>query len=199
MPGRRPDRYQLRWSPNEQYVAYWDGTGTLNEVTQLWVFRLADGDAVAVTDDLSWDTSPSWSRDSATLYFVSNRGGSRDLWMQALDDGVPTGDARQVTTGVGMWEAIFEPDGSRLAYVTGGRVSNLWRVPIRDDRPVTWADAEQLTFDDASIEFVDLSPDGSRLAFSSDRRGNQDLWVLATEGGEMRRLTTEPTPDWDPS
>ena len=48
------------------------------------------------------------------------------------------------------------------------------------------------------IEFVDVSPDGQQVAVSSDRRGNQDLWVLPATGGEMTALTTDPTPDWNP-
>ncbi|HEX2459371.1 MAG TPA: hypothetical protein VHJ58_04410, partial [Vicinamibacterales bacterium] len=33
---------------------------------------------------------------------------------------------------------------------------------------------------------------------SSDRRGNQDLWLLPAAGGEMTPLTADPTPDWNP-
>ncbi len=43
-----------------------------------------------------------------------------------------------------------------------------------------------------------MSPDGKQLAVSSDRRGNQDLWILPSTGGEMTPLTNDPTPDWDP-
>ena len=66
------------------------------------------------------------------------------------------------------------------------------------DRPATWADATRVTSEHAYIEFVDVSPDGQQLAVSSDRRGNQDLWVLPAAGGEMTPLTTDPTPDWSP-
>ena len=55
-----------------------------------------------------------------------------------------------------------------------------------------------MTSERAYIEFVDVSPDGQHLAVSSDRRGNQDLWVLPASGGEMTPLTTDPTPDWNP-
>ena len=57
---------------------------------------------------------------------------------------------------------------------------------------------KQVTSDHAFIEFVDVSPDGAMLAVSSDRRGNQDLWLLPAAGGEMTPLTTDPTPDWNP-
>lgn len=45
------------------------------------------------------------------------------------------------------------------------------------------------------------SPDGTRLAFTSDRGGTQDLWLVDVAGGEPRQLTTWPgveaTPLWN--
>jgi TolB protein len=124
-----------------------------------------------------------------------------DLWQQRMgEDGMPRGAAEPVTTGLQIRTAVFSPDGRKLAYSRGRRMydSNIWRVPIHQDHPATWADAKQLTFDNALIEFFDVSPDGKRLVLSSDRAGNQDLWVFPSGGGEMTQLTTEPTPDWNP-
>jgi eukaryotic-like serine/threonine-protein kinase len=43
------------------------------------------------------------------------------------------------------------------------------------------------------------SPDGRWLAFSSNRTGNLDLWVLELDTGQVRRLTDHPGTDWDPA
>lgn len=178
LPGRIEGRLHTRWSPDGRYVAYVAGNSRNNEAVQLWVHRISDGYATAVTDELTENWSPSWSPDSRAVYFVSNRGGSMDLWRQSLDSGEPQGDPQRVTTGVGMRQAIFSPDGRRLAYGKGGRVANVWRVPLLEDRPATWADAKQLTFDEALIEWIDVTPDGSSMLLSSNRSGNQDLWRL---------------------
>ena len=77
-------------------------------------------------------------------------------------------------------------------------MSHVWRLPVLDDRQPTWADAEQITFDEALIEYFDLSSNGERLAVQSDRAGNFDIWVLPASGGEMRQVTTEVAPDWTP-
>ena len=56
-----------------------------------------------------------------------------------------------------------------------------------------------MTFDQAFIEFVDVSPDGQQLAFSSDRAGNHDIWVMPVGSpGQLRQLTFNIEPDWDP-
>ena len=152
-----------------------------------------------VTEGRSNDTSPNWSLDALTLYYVSNRSGTSDVWQQSLAaKGAPDGSPKPVTTGIGLRQALFSPDGTRLAYSQGRRLANTWRVPLLGDRPATWVDAEQLTLDQAYVEFLDVSPDGERLVVSSDRAGNPDLWILPAVGGEMRQLTSHPMPDWKP-
>ena len=54
-----------------------------------------------------------------------------------------------------------------------------------------------MTFDEAFIEFADVSPDGRQLAYSSDRMGNQDLWVMSI-GEEPTQISFDAAPDWAP-
>ncbi len=114
-----------------------------------------------------------------------------------MADGSPAGEPQRVTTGLELREATFSNAGDRIAYSKGRWVANVWRVPILKDRPATWADAEQVTFDQAFIEFSTVSPDGRLLAYSSDRSGNQDVWVMPFNG-EPVQLTNDPAPDWAP-
>jgi Tol biopolymer transport system component len=102
-----------------------------------------------------------------------------------------------MTAGVEMLHATMAASGRKLLYSKGRWVSNIWRVPLDAPAPAGWQDAEQLTSENAFIEFVDVSRDGRRLLYSSDRVGNQDLWTM-TIGGAAQRLTTDPAPDWAP-
>jgi Tol biopolymer transport system component len=186
-------------SPDDRRFAYVEAGGGNPDVTRLWTIAASGGDATPLTEGRTNVWSPTWSKDGRSVFYVSNRGGSMDLWQQAVaEDGTAIGEPHAVTQGLGIRSAVFSPDGTRLAYARGGRVSNVWRVPILSDRPATWADALKVTSEHAYIEFVDVSPDGQRLAISSDRRGNQDLWLLPSTGGEMTQLTTDPTNDWNP-
>jgi TolB protein len=36
------------------------------------------------------------------------------------------------------------------------------------------------------------SPDGSKIAFTTDRGGNHEIFVMGADGGNARRLTTSP-------
>ena len=191
--------FEPSWSHDERFFAFATVAPTA-EVTQLWVVRAEDGKGFILTDGFSRSRGPSFSPDGRTLFYISNRGGSMDLWRQRLnEEGAPVGPANAVSSGLGIRSvANFSPDGSRIAYSRGRfRVANVWRVPLMQDRPATWSDATQLTFDQAFAEFVDVSPDGERLLVTSDRAGNPDLWILPSDGGSMTPLTTNPTPDWN--
>jgi eukaryotic-like serine/threonine-protein kinase len=187
------------WSPDEKLVAYVVTYSRTSEVTTLWVNRVEDGRRIALTDGLAGVWSPGWSRDGRVLFYVSNRGGTMDVWQQPMtSDGSPDGSAQAITTGIGIRHAAFSPNGQKLVYSKGQTLGNVWRVPILPDRPTVWSDAEQLTFDQAFIEFVDVSRDGKRLLVSSNRAGNQDLWIMPVGAGEPVQLTRDPAPDWNP-
>jgi len=55
---------------------------------------------------------------------------------------------------------------------------NLWKVPA------TGGTAEPLTVSDAHNTMPVWSPDGTKIAFASDRYGNFDVFVMPAEGGE---------------
>ena len=74
--GAHLDRTDLSWSPDGRYLAYVAGGHGL-QVNSVWVLRLVDGQARPVTDGRWNDHSPTWSKDSRVVFFVSNREGSR--------------------------------------------------------------------------------------------------------------------------
>ena len=188
----------LSGSPDGRFFAYVEGSHD-SQASRVWVVRVEDGKAFPVTDGATKDHSPSWSPDARTLYYVSDRDGSGDLWQQRFDENdLPDGPPQPETAGIEILDGVFSPEGSRFVYSKGGLVGNVWRVSIFGDRPATWADAEPITFGDAYVEHLDISPDGERLILSSDLGGNPDLWMLPAVGGEMQRLTTDLAPDWAP-
>ena len=81
-----------------------------------------------------------------------------------------------------MWlrSPAISPDGRTIAFSYRG---NLWRVPS------TGGAAVALTIGSSYNSYPVWSPDGSRIAFASDRNGNFDVYVMPAEGGEATRLT----------
>lgn len=125
------------------------------------------------------------------------------MWRQRMTaDGVPTGAPEPITSGLGIRHAFINDDGTRIAYSVGSLVANVWRVPILDDREATWSDASQLTFDEAHVEFLDLSPQLDELLLNTNRNGSYDIYVLDLMSGDMSQLTdhtgAEAAPKWSP-
>jgi Tol biopolymer transport system component/C-terminal processing protease CtpA/Prc len=74
----------------------------------------------------------------------------------------------------------ISPDGKAVVF---GYRGNLWKVPAAGGT------ATALTVGDDYNTRPVWSPDGSQIAFASDRNGNFDVFVMPAEGGEAKRLT----------
>src|SRR2546422_2618776 len=80
-----------------------------------------------------------------------------------------------------------------IAFVYAG---DLWIVPRAG------GEARRLTSALGLETNPRFSPDGRWIAFSANYGGNADVYVIAAEGGQPRRLTRHPEPDlvqgWTP-
>src|SRR5438094_1367531 len=70
--------------------------------------------------------------------------------------------------------------GNQLVFTYAG---NLYTVPA------SGGIARRLTNHDGFEMFARFSPDGSRLAFTGQYDGNTEVYLMAAEGGQPRRLT----------
>ena len=75
----------------------------------------------------------------------------------------------------------ISPDGSTIAFAYKG---DLYCVPANG------GEARQLTTNAAYDSQPIWSPDGKKIAFTSNREGSLDVYVISTKGGAPTRLTT---------
>lgn len=78
------------------------------------------------------------------------------------------------------------PDGATIAFSYQG---DIWTVPQNGGQAV------RLTIHEAYESRPQWSPDGQKIAFISDRHGNDDLFVMDANGSNIRRLTYHSTSD----
>lgn len=97
----------------------------------------------------------------------------------------------------------ISPDGKKVIYVrtfadimADQRHSNLWMVNFdgSGNRPITSG-----KFSDASPKF---SPDGTQVAFTSNRDGSTQIWRMWLDSGQMAKITSVTAPvsgiNWSP-
>ncbi len=60
-------------------------------------------------------------------------------------------------------------------------------------------DLTRLTDHPARDWFASWSPDGTQIAFTSDRAGNEDIYLINADGSALRQVTTHPADDIHPA
>lgn len=100
-----------------------------------------------------------------------------------------------IKTDEGTWMDVdVAPDGRTLAFTLLG---DIYTMPITGGTPKRIT--EGLSWD----VHPRFSPDGARIAFTSDRGGGDNIWVMNADGSDKRQVTKEDfrllnQPSWSP-
>ncbi|MEQ1801300.1 MAG: amidohydrolase family protein [Gammaproteobacteria bacterium] len=123
--GYRPKQYRPRATPEPvqgilEPVSAPDGGMVFAALGDLW-WRTPDGPLRQLTDDPAVERDPSFSRDGRSLGFISDRGGTMQVWLRDL----ATGADRPLTTMPrGVRYPTFAPDGRSLVFQQAGPRGN---------------------------------------------------------------------------
>ncbi len=129
--------------------------------------------------------------------------------IQAQDTGLPAPDTTTATEDLplepgrsitidlaeGSWMSLdVSRDGSTLVF---DYLGDLFTVPISGGQ------ATQLTSGMALDAQPRFSPDGSRIVFTSDRDGGQNVWVMSLDGSDTTQISQgaanrAESPEWTP-
>ena len=150
-----------------------------------------------MTDSSSLHQSPAWSPDGRTLYYVSNRQGTRDVYALGIGRrGTVTGVPTRLTTGLGAHSVTIASDGAHMVYAVYSSSANVWAIPIPRKPPGSDAAPFQLTSGNQTVEGVRVSGDRRWLVYDSDLSGNSDVYRVPIAGGEPERLTSSPVDEF---
>jgi len=105
-------------SPDGKLVAFTVQTVDLDQNTkpkQIYVVPLAGGTPRQITTQGTSNERPRWSPDSERIAFISNRGGSSQVWTMKADGSEPKQITSLSTEAAGV---LFSPDGKKLLFTS---------------------------------------------------------------------------------
>ncbi|HUF53790.1 MAG TPA: hypothetical protein VMR52_08460 [Dehalococcoidia bacterium] len=164
----------------------------------LWLMGMDGSGQRSILSDPGVAARPVWSPDGSQIAHFSaaeqNRG---TLWVTDVETGA-TGpllelqqeEERRVCSG---GTPTDWPEASQVMYqgvVPGGRGIAVCRV-----NPADFSVSVALSKPGFAIFDAAVSPDGTKVAYSSDELGNFDIWVANIDGTNPVRLTIDPAYD----
>jgi len=127
------------------------------------------------------------------IYFISTRTGTKEVWVMDYD-----GQNQHAVTHLGAiaLSPRISPDNSRLAFASLGREG--WSI-----RMFSFELNRYVAFPAGNAGGSNQSPawsgDGSKIAFSSARTGNPEIWLSDASGGNLHKLTAFKGPNIGPT
>ncbi len=193
-------------SPDGRKLVFVRSFSTWNQ--DLFVADLRDGNTAGVPRRLTSDHrnkySPVWTTDGEEIVYVAGEAtSSLAVYRVRASGGAP---ARVEGIGDYAVALAIAPKGHRLVYSRSFQDYNIWRMPLPGvpSGPGNSAGGAGKFLSSTRFEASPAySPDGKRIAFTSNRGGVRQIWVADAVGSNPVALTkfTEGvagSPQWSP-
>ncbi|MEO8041855.1 MAG: tetratricopeptide repeat protein, partial [Acidobacteriota bacterium] len=188
------------FSPNGEQIVFQDRIESNMEICSI----KADGTGlINLTNNSSRDADPAFSPDGTKIVFATNRDGNYGIYNLYIMN-ADGSDQRQIYSNrAGMSVTpVWSADGRKIVFANdreGGRIGNFEIYSIGVDAGST---ETRLTFRQRQDGNPSVSPDGRRIAFTSNATGNAEIYVMNFDGSGQVRITRnlaeDTSPRWSP-
>ena len=181
-------------SPNGREILY------VNQKRKIWIMQGSKRRELPLPTGIY--AHPAWDPEGAQIAFVKYRvipADASEIWIIKRNKD-QWGYPERVTQFPPMRVfPSFSPDGKKMALTEFRRDKRLGVV-----EEIGVYHFEKKTFKKITDHGADSykpvwSPDGERMAYTSDRAGNYDIWITNLRDGKHKQLTRNPAYDGEPS
>ena len=180
------------WSPDGKTLALTlsrDGGSQLN----LLDLSVAGSEPRRIAQSASIDTEPVFTADGKFIYFVSDRGGSPQIYRVSVAGGSPE---RVTFSGTYNISPTLSPYGRWMAYVS--RVNGAFKLHVME---LASGNANAIT-DTIADERPSFSPNSKMLIYATQQQGKEALMTSTLDGKIKARLAGQTgdirEPNWGP-
>lgn len=190
LPVKR-DAMQPTWSPTGRRIVFWSVERGRAQ-RDLWTIRADGTDLAPITNDAAVDWNPVWAPDGNRLSFVSDRGGVASLWRLPIDEasGRARGAPELVSVPASYLNGLSIATDGRIIFAAVDRHSTVQRLDFDTQREAVVAEPSVLLQSPRTIRWVDWSPDGNTLAFSTIGMSD-NIYMIRSDGTGYRQLTDD--------
>ena len=185
MPAQKPAKgsfeaqnYLPAWSPDGTKLAFMSSRDGNPEI----YYMNRDGSGMRrVTNSPAIDVTPTWSPTGQQIAFVSDRTGHPQIYVVNIDG---TG-LNKITNEIACDRPTWSPAPfNEIAYTSqsgGGHDIRVYEFATGQTRTITDGTG--------SNESPAFSPNGRHIAFSSDRMGREQVYLIDRDGKNLRQIT----------
>jgi serine/threonine protein kinase/Tol biopolymer transport system component len=147
--------------------------------------------------NLSFEIVPAaWEGKEEFVLFSAPSGDTTNVWRIPISSrsGKVSGEPERLTSGAAL-EAFPSAAGDHLVFSSLSSQIDVWSLPVDADSGKVTGELQRLTNDAAADTRPSISQDGTKLAFLSNRSGNNDVWIKDLTSGKETPLTATPIPE----
>jgi Tol biopolymer transport system component/Tfp pilus assembly protein PilF len=174
------------WAPNSKVLVF---VTERNGNADLYLLNIENGELNQLTKSPANEWYPTWSPDEPEVAFVSDEDGDADLYIINSELKVRRLTDNDIYDGDPNWSA----NGRFIVFSTKPDADNGDLYSIRPDG----TGLQQITEEPGINIQPAWSPDNNYIAFTSNRDGNPEIYVL-DEAGDTYRLTDHEEADYVP-